>query len=78
MLRQIEKENSPIRAYLNQKQHGDDEGFNIRELDIEPDGPENAIRDFGLTYEPQIIEVSQMSSIFDKDRFEHRSALQDL
>lgn len=47
MMRLIEKENSPIRAFLNAKQHGDDEAFAIRELDIDQIESGKGVRDFG-------------------------------
>jgi len=47
MLRQIEKENSPVRAFLNAKQHDSDEAFAIRELGTDQVERGNGGRDFG-------------------------------
>jgi len=47
MLRQIEKENSPVRAFLNASQRDSDEAFEITELGTSQVERGNDLRDFG-------------------------------
>ena len=78
LMRKIEKENSPVRAFLNGREHHlGGEAFAMREVETDEAAPARLLDDFH-PYEPQIIEVSQNSSIFDKDRYKNRSALHDL